>query len=122
MEPDLYNINQNKIGSLAIISFVFSIISYIFCPIIGGIVAVICGAVELDNINRKISSANGKVFALIGLWLGIVNIVIFVGFILFLIFFSSDIIYWIRKFFDTGDEINVIYSSLVNSFTVIADI
>ena len=115
MEPDLYNINQNKIGSLAIISFVFSIISYIFCPIIGGIVAVICGAVELGNINRKISSANGRVFALIGLWLGIVNI-------LFLIFFSSDIIYWIRKFFDTGDGINIIYRSLVNSFTVIADI
>ncbi len=125
MEPDLYGINKKSIGSLAIISLVSSIMSFIFCPLIGGIIGIITGSLELQNIKKGITSENSRVMALIGLWLGILNVtlilVVFILIILSIIFFPN-ILDWIKSFDFDNDGINVIYRQLIYSFTVIANI
>lgn len=68
--------NQGGASSNAIIALVCGILSYIFCPIILGIVAWIMGKKELDAIDRGQSSEGGRALAKIGMWLGIVNIIL----------------------------------------------
>ena len=125
MEPDLYGINKKSIGSLAIISLVSSIMSFIFCPLIGGIIGIITGSIELKNIKKGITSENSRVIAMIGLWLGILNVililVVFILIILSIIFFPN-ILDWIKSLDIDNDGINVIYRQLIYSFTVIANI
>lgn len=125
MEPNSYGMNQKSIGSLAIISLVSSIMSFIFCPLIGGIIGIITGSLELQNIKKGITSENSRVMALIGLWLGILNVtlilVVFILIILSIIFFPN-ILDWIKSFDFDNDGINVIYRQLIYSFTVIANI
>jgi hypothetical protein len=60
----------------AIIALVCGILSYIFCPFILGIVAWIMGKGELGKIERGESSEAGRTFAKIGMWLGIVNVIL----------------------------------------------
>ncbi|HPS66105.1 MAG TPA: DUF4190 domain-containing protein [Ignavibacteria bacterium] len=122
MEPDLYNVRKNNIGSLAIVSLVFAILSFILCPFIGGIIAVICASVELSSIKRGVASESGRVMSLISLWLGIVNIAIILIIIILIsigISFFPEILDWFKRFDHSGD-INVIYRLFVNSFAVIA--
>lgn len=63
-------------GTNAIIALVAGILSYIFCPFILGIVAWIMGKGELGKIDRGESSEGGRSFAKIGMWLGIINVVL----------------------------------------------
>ncbi len=63
-------------GTNAIIALVAGILSYIFCPFILGIVAWIMGKGELGKIDRGESSEAGRSFAKIGMWLGIVNVIL----------------------------------------------
>jgi len=122
MEPDLYNVRKNNIGSLAIVSLVFAILSFILCPFIGGIIAVICASVELSSIKRGVASESGRVMSLISLWLGIVNIAIILIIIILILIgisFFPEILDWFKRFDHSGD-INVIYRLFVNSFAVIA--
>ena len=125
MEPNSYGMNQKSIGSLAIISLVSSIMSFIFCPLIGGIIGIITGSIELKNIKKGITSENSRVIAMIGLWLGILNVililVVFILIILSIIFFPN-ILDWIKSLDIDNDGINVIYRQLIYSFTVIANI
>lgn len=67
-------------GTNAIIALVAGILSYIFCPFILGIVAWIMGKGELSKIDRGESSEAGRSMAKIGMWLGIVNVVLSVLF------------------------------------------
>ncbi|MBZ0203446.1 MAG: DUF4190 domain-containing protein [Ignavibacteria bacterium] len=64
----------------AIIALVAGILSYIFCPFILGIVAWIMGKGELGKIDRGESSEAGRTLAKIGMWLGIVNVILSVLF------------------------------------------
>ncbi len=125
METNSYGMNQKSIGSLAIISLVSSIMSFIFCPLIGGIIGIITGSIELKNIKKGITSENSRVIALIGLWLGILNVililVVFILIILSIIFFPN-ILDWIKSLDFDNEGINVIYRQLIYSFTVIANI
>lgn len=67
-------------GTNAIIALVAGILSYIFCPFILGIVAWIMGKGELGKIDRGESSEAGRTLAKIGMWLGIVNVILSVLF------------------------------------------
>lgn len=63
-------------GTNAIIALVCGILSYVFCPFILGIVAWIMGKGELSKIDRGESSEAGRTMAKIGMWLGIVNVIL----------------------------------------------
>jgi hypothetical protein len=63
-------------GTNAIIALVAGILSWIVCPFILGIVAWIMGKGEINKINRGESAEAGRTMAKIGMWLGIVNIII----------------------------------------------
>lgn len=60
----------------AIIALVAGILSFIFCPFILGIVAWIMGKGELGKIGRGESAEAGRTLAKIGMWLGIINVVL----------------------------------------------
>lgn len=68
--------NSGSAGTNAIIALVAGILSYIFCPFILGIVAWIMGKGELGKIDRGESSEAGRTMAKIGMWLGIVNVIL----------------------------------------------
>ncbi|MCC6865175.1 MAG: DUF4190 domain-containing protein [Ignavibacteria bacterium] len=73
----------------AVIALVAGIAAYIFCWFIGGIVAWIMGKGELSKIDRGESPEAGRTFAKIGMWLGIINVVLSVlggiGYILIIV-------------------------------------
>lgn len=60
----------------AIIALVAGILSYVMCPFILGIVAWIMGKGELGKIDRGESSEAGRTLAKIGMWLGIINVIL----------------------------------------------
>ena len=71
--------NMNTGGSAstnAIIALVAGILAYVFCPFILGIVAWIMGKGELGKIDRGESPEAGRTLAKIGMWLGIVNVIL----------------------------------------------
>ena len=79
--PSAGNMNTGgSAGTNAIIALVAGILSYIFCPFILGIVAWIMGKGELSKIDRGESSEAGRTMAKIGMWLGIVNVILSVLF------------------------------------------
>ena len=59
---------------MAVVSFVFGIASYVVCPVVGAIVAVITGHMARGQIRRTGESGNG--FAIAGLILGYVHLVL----------------------------------------------
>lgn len=76
---------QQGVGANAILSLVFGILSYFICFFIFGIVAWILGSIELKRIKNGQSSNSGETIASIGMWLGIINVVISIALIVFLI-------------------------------------
>ncbi|MDQ2784780.1 MAG: DUF4190 domain-containing protein [Chloroflexota bacterium] len=64
-------------------SLIFGILSYVFLPVIGAIVAVICGHVAIGQIRTSGNRVGGKGMAIAGLILGYLQIV---GVVLFVIF------------------------------------
>ena len=81
--------NQAGASSNAVIALVLGILSYIMCPVILGIGAWIMGKKELGEINAGRSSEAGRMMANIGMWLGIINVVLAcLGLVIFLILFA----------------------------------
>ncbi|MEP7145510.1 MAG: DUF4190 domain-containing protein [bacterium] len=72
-------------SSNAIIALVLGILSFISCGILAAIPALIMGRRELNEINSGRSSQAGKTFAKIGMWLGIINIILSVLAIIFIV-------------------------------------
>jgi hypothetical protein len=60
----------------AIIALIAGIASYVFCWGIAGIIAWIMGKGELKKIDRGESSEAGRSMAKIGMWLGIINVIL----------------------------------------------
>lgn len=84
--------NQAGASSNAIIALVLGILSYIMCPVILGIGAWIMGKKELAEINAGRSSDAGRMIANIGMWLGIINVVLAViGIVIFLILLALGV-------------------------------
>jgi hypothetical protein len=66
----------------AIASLVFGLLSFVFCPVVTAVVAIVLGKMELNAIKQGTAPPAGKSIAQIGLYTGIANVVIFVGFFL----------------------------------------
>lgn len=82
--------SNNVTSNRAIASMVCGLLSFLFCPVVTAVVAVILGQMELSAIKQGTAPPAGKSIAQIGLYSGIANLVIFVGF--FLLFFLIAII------------------------------
>jgi len=96
------------IGANAVLSLVFGILSYFVCFLIFGIIAWVMGSIELSRIKRGVSSDSGSTIAKIGMWLGIVNVILSVGIIIFLIIitiiFPAVIITILNEVFKVPDN------------------
>jgi MFS family permease len=64
-------------NTLAAAALIFGIGAYLVCPVVGAIVAVICGHMARRQINR--SGEGGKGMATAGLVLGYIQLVVIVG-------------------------------------------
>ena len=87
--PPSGGMNNGVSGSAstnAIIALVAGIVAWIFCWGIGGVVAWIMGKGELSKIDRGESPEAGRSLAKIGMWLGIVNVILSVLFIIGYVF------------------------------------
>lgn len=77
-----------RTSTMAVMSLIFGILSYVFLPFIGALVAVICGHAARSEIRRAPpGTVDGDGMALAGLILGWIQIVLsilaIVGFFLF---------------------------------------
>ncbi|MEO8210392.1 MAG: DUF4190 domain-containing protein [bacterium] len=87
-----YNQGSGGASSNAIIALVLGILSYIMCPVILGIGAWIMGKKELAEIDAGRSSEAGRMLAKIGMWLGIVNVILsIIGLLIFILLFALGI-------------------------------
>lgn len=71
-------------SSNAIIALVLGILSFIACGIFASIPAWIVGKKELNEINSGRSPEAGRTLANIGMWLGIINVILFILGMIFL--------------------------------------
>jgi hypothetical protein len=79
-------------SSNAIIALVLGILSYVTCGIFAAIPAWILGKKELSEIDAGRSPENGRTLAKIGMWLGIVNVILTVlGLIAFMILLALGV-------------------------------
>lgn len=79
-------VDQSKASTKAILALVFGILGWILCGIIAAIPAWIIGAQEVKAIEEGRSSAAGKTMAKVGMWLGIIQVILgIIGLIIFLI-------------------------------------
>lgn len=67
---------QDKASSAAIWALVLGIASWVACGIISAIPAWIIGKKELNAINAGQSSQAGKSMAQVGMWLGIIQVIL----------------------------------------------
>ena len=63
-------------SSNAIFALVLGILSYIICGLFAAIPAWVIGKKELNEINAGRSPEAGKTLATIGMWLGIINVIL----------------------------------------------
>ena len=74
-------------SSNSIIALVLGILSWVACGFIAAIPAWIMGKSEINKINAKQSPEAGKTMATIGMWLGIVNVILWILAIIFIILY-----------------------------------
>jgi len=67
---------QDKASTAAIWALVLGIASWVMCGIIAAIPAWIIGKKELNAINEGRSSQAGKSMAQVGMWLGIIQVIL----------------------------------------------
>jgi len=83
---------QDKASTAAIWALVLGIASWILCGIIAAIPAWIIGKKELNAINEGRSSQAGKSMAQVGMWLGIIQVIIgvlaIIGVLVYIIFIA----------------------------------
>ncbi len=81
-------VNSGGASSNAIIALVLGILSYIACSIFAAIPAWIIGKREINEINAGRAPEAGRTMATIGMWLGIINVILAIlGIIIFIILF-----------------------------------
>lgn len=84
--PPGYTPPQQGTSTNAILALVFGILSYVGCSIISAIPAWIIGKNEIDKINSGQSPESNRTMATIGMWLGIIGVILFaVAIIVFII-------------------------------------
>ena len=81
-----YNPSTGKASSAAIWALVLGILSWVACGIIAAIPAWIVGKKEINAINAGQSDSAGKTMAQIGMWLGIIQVIISIVALIVIIF------------------------------------
>jgi hypothetical protein len=71
----------------SIIALVLGILSWVACGILTAIPAWIMGKSEINKIKAGHSPQAGKTMATIGMWLGIVNVILWILIIIFMILY-----------------------------------
>jgi hypothetical protein len=71
-------VTAEKTSTLAIISLVTGIVSWLFLPILGGIAAIVTGHLARREINQNPGQLTGNGLATAGLVLGYLNVVLLV--------------------------------------------
>lgn len=79
-------------STTAVVSFIFGILSWVLLPVIGAIVAVVCGHMARAEIRRGDGMLEGDGFAVAGLVLGWTHIILMVGALLVAILFFGGIL------------------------------
>ena len=75
--PPLTGMQGDKASNRAIWALILGIAAYVLgCGILTGIPAWIMGKREINDINAGLAPASGKTMAQIGMWLGIINVII----------------------------------------------
>jgi len=79
-------------STTAVVSFIFGILSWVLLPVIGAIVAIVCGHMARAEIRRQPTTLEGNGFAVAGLVLGWTHVVLMVGAVLIAILFFGGIL------------------------------
>ena len=74
--PRIEGATESGTNILAIVSLVFGILSFFMLPMIGAIVAVVCGHIGVSQIEK--TGAEGRSMAIAGLSLGYANIALII--------------------------------------------
>lgn len=76
-DPDYYApATSRKVNTLALLSFIFAILSLFILGIPFGIAAVVCGIIGLSQIGKSPEVYKGKGFAIVGLIIGLIAVII----------------------------------------------
>ncbi len=79
-------------STTAVVSLVFGILSWVLLPVIGAIVAIVCGHMARAEIRRSGGSLEGDGFAVAGLVLGWTHMALMIAAILIAILFFGGIL------------------------------
>jgi hypothetical protein len=75
--PPPGSLQSEKSSSRAVWALILGIASWTICPtLIPAIIAWVLGKKEINEIEAGLSSPSGKTMAQIGMWLGIINVII----------------------------------------------
>jgi hypothetical protein len=77
LQNNPYQPQNNAASKRAVWALVFSILSFVFCPVLAAIIGVTLGYQELEAIEKGLAPPAGKPIAQIGYYLGMVNMVLY---------------------------------------------
>ncbi len=75
--PQPYFSSNNSASNRAIWALIFSILSFVFCPIFAAMIGVTLSYQELEAIEKGLASPAGKPLAQIGYYLGMANMILY---------------------------------------------
>ena len=79
-DPDYYS-DVRRVNTLALLSFIFAIVSLFILGLPLGVAAVVCGIIGLVQIENNPAVYKGKGFAIVGLVIGIIAAVVVLAYI-----------------------------------------
>ena len=79
-------------STTAVISLIFGILSWILLPVIGAVVAIVCGHMARAEIKRSGGTIDGDAFAIAGLLLGWTHVVLLVGAVVIAVLFFGGLL------------------------------
>lgn len=88
MDPAL----DARTSGTAVVSLIFGILSWFALPVIGAIVAVICGHMARAEIRRSAGAVDGDGLALAGLILGWAHIALMIVALIFVVLFFGGLL------------------------------
>ena len=79
----------DKASGTAIAALVLGILGFCCCGIFAGIPALVVGYIENGKINRGESSSKGKIFAILGIVLGAISVLLGCLQVIWIVFFGG---------------------------------
>ena len=78
-QPDYYS--AKRLNTLALLSFIFGVLSLFILGLPLGIAAVVCGMIALIQMEKNPTVYKGKGFAIVGLVIGLIAVVIMIAYL-----------------------------------------